>query len=265
MTLSQAAPSSKNQPHSLVLQDIAQAQRFLKTKNAASLAALIDSTNLRADVSASQITELCQEAIACSFRAVCIPPCYVAHAKNILKDTPVLVCTVVGFPLGYNDSAIKKQEALQAIHAGADEIDFVQNISFVKSGDGNALAQEFKEMMDASSGALVKVILETALLTPQEIMTCTEMALHAGISVIKTSTGLSTRGASPEDLVYIQNVIKKILPGNDNTLQKWGIKASGGIRSYEQACHFIEQGATRIGTSRGRDIILEARNQEGGF
>ena len=226
-------------------------KKIIAEQDPKNFANLIDSTNLKQNVSTNEIEKLCQEAITFQFRSVCIPPTYVKKAAELLKNTNVRICTVIGFPLGYHSTTsklIEVEEVVDDVH----ELDFVLNVTFVKNGDYKALKQEFSAIMTVAQERLVKVILETALLTADEIYKCSLLAAHSGIHVIKTSTGFSTRGASLEDIEIIKNALNGYQQETGNVV---GIKASGGVRSLADAFTFIKAGATRIGTSGGVDIV----------
>lgn len=229
------------------------------------LASLVDQTLLKADCAQNQIDVLCQEATQYEFRSVCVAPCRVALAVTSLaaaarafvqtnkSASPVLVCTVVGFPLGANTTQMKCAETTLAVQQGAHEIDFVQNLGWVKDGRFDALEAEAKAIVEAAQGALVKVILETSALTPEEIIFSLHAAARAGVAVIKTSTGMGSRGASIEDLTLIS---KQLAQHERDTGMRLGIKASGGVRTQADAIAFVRAGATRLGTSGGISLLL---------
>lgn len=212
---------------------------------------LIDSTILKQDTTAGQIEALCCEALSFQFRSVCIPPIYVKKAAQLLEKSNVKVCTVIGFPLGYATTANKISEIKEIINY-VGEIDFVQNVTHVKNKDFIALEQEFKGILQVAEDKLVKVILETALLTNEEIYKCATIAAHCGIHVVKTSTGFSTRGASLQDIELIKNALDAYQQKTGNIV---GIKASGGVRSIADAFAFVKAGASRLGTSGGLAIM----------
>lgn len=209
---------------------------------------LIDHTLLKADATSAQIKQLCQEAKDYDFKSVCVNPAFVPQATELLKGSDVEVCTVIGFPLGANTTATKVFEAKDAIANGATEVDMVINISQAKDGQWEAVEEEIKQIAEAVKGkAILKVIVETALLTDEEIKNATEATVNAGADFVKTSTGFSTRGASLND-VQIMNTV---------TQGKIGIKASGGVSNRQDALNMVEAGATRIGASKGIQIVSE--------
>lgn len=205
----------------------------------------IDSTNLNAYATKEDIKKLCEEAKEYHFASVCVNPCYVEYAAELLKDSTVAVDTVIGFPLGANTTMVKSYEAIAAIEAGADEIDMVINIGALKDKDYEYVKNEIEEIRDSIDGHVLKVIIETCYLTEEEIMKMTEICNETFVHFIKTSTGFGTRGANLDDI----NIIKKY---RNDVLE---IKASGGIRSYEEASDFVEQGVSRIGTSHAKEIM----------
>ena len=209
---------------------------------------LIDHTLLKADATSAQIKQLCQEAKDYDFKSVCVNPAFVPQATELLKGSDVEVCTVIGFPLGANTTATKIFEAKDAIANGATEVDMVINISQAKDGQWEAVEEEIKQIAEAVKGkAILKVIVETALLTDEEIKNATEATVNAGADFVKTSTGFSTRGASLND-VQIMNTV---------TQGRIGIKASGGVSNRQDALNMVEAGATRIGASKGIQIVSE--------
>ena len=206
------------------------------------LAGMIDHTALKPQTTEADVRRLCEEAQHHGFASVCVNPCYVRQAAADVQASPVKVCTVIGFPLGATLPGVKALEARQALAAGADEVDMVQNIGLLKSGryaDVQADVRGVVEAAQASGGALVKVILETALLTDVEKIIACVLAERAGADFVKTSTGFSTGGATPLDVALMRLAVGDRL----------GIKASGGIRSFEDARAVVAQGATRIGAS----------------
>ena len=205
----------------------------------------IDHTKLGPTVSLSDIDLLIDEAIEHKFKSVCVSPIWVAHAKSRLDQTDVLVCTVVGFPFGTHLPKVKAYETKEAIKQGADEIDMVVDIDAVRSKDRKRVSKDIKAVVKAAQGKTVKVIIETAYLDKKEITFVSKIAVKAGATFVKTSTGYASRGASLEDVVTIKKAVA------DTAL----IKASGGIRSTEDAIKMIENGANRLGTSSGVKII----------
>ena len=211
-----------------------------------SLSSLIDHTNLRPDALHSDIEVLCKEAIQYKFASVCINPVYVSYAKSILKDENPKVCSVVGFPLGADSEEMKYAEARFLIFQGVDELDMVMNTAFLKERKLDLVKNEIKKVVEAADGNCVKVIIETSLLNQDEKALACNIVMESGAAFVKTSTGFSSSGATLEDV----RLIKKIV-GN-----RVGIKASGGIKTKNEALEFIEAGASRIGTSKGVEIIL---------
>lgn len=199
----------------------------------------IDYTNLKADATIDDIKNLCNDAIKYHFASVCVNPCYVSLAKELLDGTTVNVCTVVGFPLGANSVRTKEMEALIAVEDGADEIDMVINIGALKNGDYDYVRNEIEDIMAAVDGKILKVIIETCYLTDEEIGKITEICNDTYVNFIKTSTGYGTRGVSLDDIDIINAHKNDILE----------IKASGGIRSIDMVDALIQKGVTRIGVS----------------
>lgn len=211
------------------------------------LSKYIDHTILKADATADSIKTLCKEAIEFEFKSVCVNPTHVKLANECLKDSDVLTCTVIGFPLGANTTAVKVFETEDAIDNGADEIDMVINVGAVKDENFNLVISDISEVNEVvqNSGKLLKVIFENSLLTNEEIITVTKICSEIGVNFIKTSTGFGAHGAT-------LNHIKLM---NDNKSESIQIKASGGVRDLETANKMIEAGATRIGTSSGVKIV----------
>ena len=211
-----------------------------------SLSSLIDHTNLRPDALHSDIEILCKEAIQYKFASVCINPVYVSYAKSILKDENPKVCSVVGFPLGADSEEMKYAEARFLIFQGVDEIDMVMNTAFLKERKTDLVKNEIKKVVEAADGNCVKVIIETSLLNQDEKALACNIVMESGAAFVKTSTGFSSPGATLEDVRLIKKVVG----------DRVGIKASGGIKTKNEALKLIEEGSTRIGTSRGVEIIL---------
>lgn len=241
-----------NYSHKEVESDFLAVKSFLEQKNSQALARLIDSTTLKIQTKSENVVNLCKEAKQFDFRAVCIPPCHVTLAAQELNHSGSAVCTVIGFPNGYQTTETKCFEMQQAIKMGAQEIDFVQNISFVKENNFTALANEFLSLVKLCERRVLKVILETSILSAQEIYHCTLLAAQSGIHIIKTSTGFGERGASLQDIEIIKTALDEHFKKSNIRL---GIKASGGIRQKEDAILFINAGATRLGTSNGKNIV----------
>lgn len=212
----------------------------------------IDHTNLKPTATMRDIEKLCDEAIRYKFASVCVNPYYVSLTHELLKGTNINVCTVIGFPLGQNTTSTKAYEAIEAINNGADEIDMVINIAALKNGDYDYVKEEIEEIRDSIDGKVLKVIIETCYLTDNEISKMTEICNDTFANYIKTSTGFGLRGASIDDLKIINKSKNEILE----------IKASGGIKNYEDANKFIEEGATRIGTSSSVEIMNNNINKE---
>lgn len=210
------------------------------------LSKYIDHTLLKPAVTQDEIFELCQEAMENDFFSVCINPAWVQMAAEILTDSDVKVCTVIGFPLGASTSEVKAFETMNAIQNGADEVDMVINIGALKSGNHDLVYNDIKAVCDAAgTSALVKVIIESSLLDSDEIVKASELAKKAGADFVKTSTGFNGEGAKVEDVALMRMTV-----GED-----MGVKASGGVKSAEDAVKMIESGATRIGASSGIEIV----------
>lgn len=206
---------------------------------------MIDHTVLKADTPLETVKRICDEAMEYGFASVCINPCHVAYCADYLKDSDVNVCTVIGFPLGANTSAVKAFETKDAIANGADEIDMVMNIGALKDKNYDLVRDDVKAVVEAANGTLVKVILETCLLTEDEIKKACELCVEAKADYVKTSTGFSTRGATIEDV----RIMKKAVHG------KAKVKAAGGVRTPEDMVKIVAAGADRIGTSAGCSLV----------
>ncbi|THD67992.1 deoxyribose-phosphate aldolase [Robertkochia marina] len=211
----------------------------------------IDHTLLNPTATKEMIIALCSEANLYKFKSVCVHGSHVDTAYEQLRDTPVLVCTVVGFPLGASSTASKIAEAEHAVSDGASEIDMVVNQGWIKEKDYHRVLQEVHFVKKAIAGAELKVIIETSNLSESEIEATSRAVVDGGADFVKTSTGFGQRGASLDDIRIIRNAI-----GNSAF-----IKASGGIKNYEQARAFIDAGAHRIGTSSGVQIVNEFGRQ----
>ena len=205
----------------------------------------IDHTLLKADANKEQILALIDEAKKYEFASVCVNPTWVKTAAELLKDSSVKVCTVIGFPLGATTSAVKAFEAKDAIANGADEVDMVINIGWVKDGRYDLVEEEIRCIKAACGDKILKVIIETCLLTDEEKGEACQLAKLAGADFVKTSTGFSTGGATIEDIELMRETVGPTM----------GVKASGGARTLEAAQAFIKAGATRIGTSSGVAIM----------
>ncbi|OPJ60492.1 deoxyribose-phosphate aldolase [Clostridium oryzae] len=209
----------------------------------------IDHTLLKPEASKEQILKVCKEAKEYGFASVCVNPCYTALVHNELQDTDVKTCVVIGFPLGANTKEVKAFEAAQCIELGAQEVDMVINVGAVKSNDYKLVEQDISAVVNAAKGkALVKVIIETCLLTDEEKKQVCIIAKKCGADFVKTSTGFSTAGAKASDVSLMRECVGK----------EMGVKASGGIRDYKTTMEMIEAGASRIGASAGIAIISEA-------
>ena len=219
-----------------------------------SIASMIDHTLLKQDATGEQIDRLCAEAAEYHFASVCVNPYYVVRCVKNLKGTGVKVCTVVGFPLGATTMETKVFETLQAVASGAEEIDMVINVCALKSGHIRGVEQEIQAMAAAVEGkAILKVIIETCLLTDEEKVLACQIAKRCGADFVKTSTGFSTGGATVEDVALMRRTVGPEL----------GVKASGGIRDYAKAKAMIDAGASRIGASAGIAIVeAEREGQE---
>ena len=212
------------------------------------LAKMIDHTNLKASTVKEEILKLTKEAKDYQFASVCVNPTWVELAAQELRGTDVKVCTVIGFPLGANTKEVKVFETKDAIEKGAEEIDMVINIGKLKDGDYDYVESEIAGVVEASKGkAIVKVIIETCLLTDDEKKQVCSLAVKAGADFVKTSTGFSTGGATIEDIALMKQTVGAHV----------GVKASGGIRSKEDAQAMVHAGATRIGASSGIAIVTE--------
>jgi deoxyribose-phosphate aldolase len=211
------------------------------------LGRMIDHTLLKPDATEAEIIKLSEEAKQYKFASVCVNPTWVKTAAQILKDADdVKVCTVIGFPLGASTSAVKAFEVTNAIENGATEVDMVINIGALKSKQYDVVENDIKAVVQAAKGkALTKVIIETALLTDEEKEMACKLSVSAGADFVKTSTGFSTGGATVEDITLMRKVVGPDL----------GVKASGGVRSLEDAQNMVKAGATRIGASSGVAIM----------
>ncbi len=217
------------------------------------LESYIDHTLLKADATAAQIKTLCSEAEEYHFKTICINPQFVSLAKQELKDSPVGICTVIGFPLGASTTQTKVFETTNAIKNGATEIDMVISIGNVLDNNDEIVLSDIAQVVQAAGQVIVKVILETALLNEEQIARACQLATKAGAKFVKTSTGFSSRGASLQDIEIMKNNIDKDML----------IKASGGIRDNKTAKSYIQAGVSRIGTSSGVEILKgEISNKE---
>lgn len=220
-------------------------------KSPKDIAKMIDHTNLKGDATTKDIEKLCEEAKKYGFASVCINPSYVPLSKDILKNTDIKVCTVIGFPLGANTSKIKFFETTEAIRNGADEIDMVINIGALKSGLDDEVKSDIAGVVAAAEGKIVKVIIETGLLNEDEKLKACKASEESGANFVKTSTGFGVSGATIEDIKLIR----------ENIESNMGIKASGSIRDLKTTLDMINAGATRIGTSSGVKIMEKLMNR----
>jgi deoxyribose-phosphate aldolase len=211
------------------------------------IAGMIDHTILKPDATIEQVNTICKEAKQYSFATVCVNPCWVKHCYNLLKDTDVKVCSVIGFPLGTSITEIKVAETSAAIQDGAKEIDMVINIGKLKSKDYEYVYNDINHVLIAckKGGALLKVIIEACLLTDEEKIIACMLAKEAKADFVKTSTGFSTSGATAGDVALMRKVVGSAI----------GVKAAGGIRTLEDAKAMIESGADRIGASASVKIV----------
>lgn len=220
------------------------------------MAKYIDHTILNADATEKDIQRICIEAKEYDFKTVCINPGWVDYAAHLLEGTDVGITTVIGFPLGANTSEIKAAEAKQAVEKSVSDVDMVINIGALKNEDYPTVLNDIKAVVNAVDGkAIVKVIIETSLLNKTEKIRACELAKQAGADFVKTSTGFSTGGATLDDVKLMRATVGP----------KMGVKASGGVRSYEDAVAMIEAGATRIGASSGIAIVqgvVDASNSD---
>lgn len=209
----------------------------------------IDHTLLKADATKEQITKLCNEAKEHDFASVCVNTSYVPLCADLLKGSDVKVCCVVGFPLGAMDSASKAFEAKTAVNNGANEVDMVINIGALKDKDYDYVTKDIEAVVNASKPAIVKVIIETCLLTDEEKVEACKCAMKANAEFVKTSTGFSSAGATLQDVALMRKTVGTVCK----------VKAAGGIRSYEDAIKMIDAGADRLGCSAGIKIVEGAK------
>lgn len=209
------------------------------------MAKMIDHTILGATVTSDQVKEKCEQAKKYNFASVCVNPEYVKLVSTELAGTPVKVCTVIGFPLGFNLTDVKVKEVEEAIKQGADELDMVIKLGALKEGNMDLVTKDIESVVKASGNKLVKVIIETCYLTDEEKIEACKAAKKSGADFVKTSTGFGSGGATKEDIKLMRETVG----------EEMGVKASGGIRSLSDAKKMIEAGATRIGASSGVKII----------
>jgi deoxyribose-phosphate aldolase len=217
------------------------------------VASIIDHTVLKAETTIDDVKKICKEAVENKFASVCVNSCYVKLVAQELRGSGVKVCTVVGFPLGAASSAAKALETKQAIEDGAQEIDMVINIGMLKSKEYEYVRNDIKSVVDAAEGkALTKVIFETCLLTDEEKVVACKLSKEAGADFVKTSTGFSKWGAKIEDVKLMRESVGS----------EMGVKASGGVHSFEDAVNMVEAGATRIGASSSLKIIGKSEQEK---
>lgn len=210
---------------------------------------LIDHTILKPDATEVEVKQICDEAKEYKFKSVCVNSSYVKYVSEQLKGSGVLTCSVVGFPLGSVPSEVKSYETSMAIKNGADEIDMVINIGNLKDGKYEDVLKDIKAVVESAQARTVKVIIETCLLEDEEKIKACELSVQAGAHYVKTSTGFSSGGASEADVKLMRKVVG----------DKLGVKASGGVRTLEDAQKMIDAGASRIGASSGIKIVLEEK------
>ena len=207
---------------------------------------LIDHTALKPNTNKESILKLIAEAKTYDYASVCVNPCWVALAHQELKNTDVKVCTVIGFPLGANTTEVKVFETKDAIEKGAQEIDMVINIAMLKDKEYDYVENEIHQIVEAAKDkAIVKIIIETCLLTDEEKIKACELSQKAGADFVKTSTGFSTGGATVHDIALMRKTVGA----------EMGVKASGGVHTHEEALAMVEAGATRIGASAGVKLL----------
>lgn len=209
----------------------------------------IDHTLLKPEATKEQITKLCEEARQYDFASVCVNTCYVPLAKQLLAGSDVKVCCVVGFPLGAMDTVSKAFEAKTAVENGAQEVDMVINIGALKDKDYDYVTKDIAAVVEASKPAIVKVIIEACLLTDEEKVEACKCSMNAKAEFVKTSTGFSTHGATPEDVALMKKTVGDVCK----------VKAAGGVRSYDDAMKMIGAGADRLGCSAGIKVMEEAK------
>lgn len=209
------------------------------------LAKHIDHTLLKPEGTEAELIKLCEEAKEYKFFSVCVNPCNIEKAKELLKDSDTKICTVVGFPLGQMTTEAKSFETKEAVFLGAKEVDMVINIGKLKDKDYDYVLEDIRAVVLAAGGVLTKVIIESCLLTDEEKVKACELAKAAGADYVKTSTGFSKSGATKEDIALMRKTVGP----------EMGVKASGGIRTLEDAMAMIENGASRLGLSASVSIV----------
>ena len=212
----------------------------------------IDHTLLKPEATKEQITKLCQEARQYDFASVCVNTCYVPLAKQLLAGSDVKVCCVVGFPLGAMDTVSKAFEAKTAVENGAQEVDMVINIGALKDKDYDYVTKDIAAVVEASKPAIVKVIIEACLLTDEEKVEACKCSMNAKAEFVKTSTGFSTHGATPEDVALMKKTVGDVCK----------VKAAGGVRSYDDAMKMIEAGADRLGLHASKLSFVDPISKE---
>jgi deoxyribose-phosphate aldolase len=219
-----------------------------ETSAGSSLAAIIDHTLLKPAATAAEIDQLCREARQHRFASVCVNTYWAPRCRGLLEGSGVKLCCVVGFPLGAMSTGAKAFETAEALAGGADEVDMVINIGALKSGDTDAVEQDIRAVVEAARGRTVKVILETGLLTEEEKVLACRLSERAGARFVKTSTGFAGSGATVEDVALMRRAVGP----------EMGVKASGGVRTREDAERMVAAGANRLGTSAGIAIVAGA-------
>lgn len=209
------------------------------------LAKHIDHTLLKPEGTERELIKLCEEAKEYKFFSVCVNPCNIEKAKELLKDSDTKICTVVGFPLGQMTTEAKSFETKEAVFLGAEEVDMVINVGKLKDQDYDYVLEDIRAVVLAAGGVLTKVIIESCLLTDEEKVKACELAKAAGADYVKTSTGFSKSGATKEDIALMRKTVGP----------EMGVKASGGIRTLEDALAMIENGASRLGLSASVSIV----------
>lgn len=212
------------------------------------LSKMMDHTILKAQTTPAQVAEICREALDIGAASVCINPCNIQQVKGLLAGSEVKVCTVIGFPLGANTTAVKIYETEDAIRKGAQEVDMVINIGALLSGDTHTVYEDIKGVVDAAAGTLVKVIIETCYLDDEQKKTACELSMKAGADFVKTSTGFGSGGATVHDVELMRSVVG----------DKLQVKASGGVRTYQDAMDMVSASANRLGVSASMAILEEA-------
>ena len=209
------------------------------------LAKMMDHTILKATATPADVEKICREALEIDAASVCINPCNIELTKRLLEGSGVKVCTVIGFPLGANSTSVKMYETQDAIKRGAEEVDMVINVGALLAGDTDTVYNDIKGVVEAAGGTLVKVIIETCYLSDDQKKTACELAMKAGADFVKTSTGFGTGGATAHDVALMRSVVG----------EKLKVKASGGIRTCQNAVEMIEASADRLGVSASIAIL----------